>query len=198
METIFEDPNEKVFLGPSGSKYMSTRLVVHAGITVAIALRDAGNNRLAFEYAVLDPSNGSSTGVHDKKQDSSKVAAGDALDSQGWSDSPLALPFSNEVRVVGEEAIPNWSYPPRDTTGAPCAPEPREKLDLWRSTTLSLTENVPDFEVLSDGEIRFLETGLAPWLIIYHRQIHLPLPSGHKGSRTSYSLSFKKQCRPLC
>ncbi|WXC47668.1 hypothetical protein QX201_007382 [Fusarium graminearum] len=156
MGTVFEDPNEKVFVGSSGTRYMSTRLVVHAGVTVSIALRDAGNKRLVFEYAVLDPSNGSSSGTQSKSQDTGKTVIGDALDSQGWSESPLALPFPSEVRVVGEEAIPNWSVPPVDTGGVACAPEPREKLDFWLSTTLSFTENVPDFEVLSDGKYIYL------------------------------------------
>lgn len=172
---------------------MSTRLVVHAGVTVSIALRDAGNKRLVFEYAVLDPSNGSSSGTQSKSQDTGKTVIGDALDSQGWSESPLALPFPSEVRVVGEEAIPNWSVPPVDTGGVACAPEPREKLDFWLSTTLSFTENVPDFEVLSDGKMYFFNPQKNPELTPIHRQIYLPFSPGHTGRNAVSGLCLEKQ-----
>jgi hypothetical protein len=147
------DPNEKVYTGARKNKYITTRLVVHSGIAVAIALRrDSETDRLTFDYAVLDPSGLDGNRV-DKEQaeKDEKKATGDLLDSQGWTDTPMILPFPNEVRIVGEEAIPSLRLPLVDKSGQKTTPERSQRLDPWCSSTLCLTDDVPGFEVVSDG-----------------------------------------------
>lgn len=149
------DPNETLFSASQRDKYVASRLVVHGGVTVAIALRqEVGSQRLAYDYAVLDPSgvDSSSKGKDDQPQGNDGQAYAEMLDANGWSDSPLPLPFSNEIRVVGEDAVPNFRLSPVDRSGQKVPPESQTPLDDWRSTTLCLTHGVNHFEVLSDGK----------------------------------------------
>ncbi|KAK0704574.1 hypothetical protein B0H67DRAFT_673739 [Lasiosphaeris hirsuta] len=157
---VIDDPNETVFTAPLKTKYKTTRLVVHGGVSVAIALRrEDGKGRLAFDYVVLDPS-GRDGGADDnsgKEQPSGSDTSKEILDSQGWSDSPLPLFFPKEVRAVGEEAVPNFRLTPVDTSEQKAAAGTAEtQLHPWFSSTLCLTDDVPNFEVLSDGKYIYL------------------------------------------
>ncbi|PWN86809.1 hypothetical protein FA10DRAFT_304700 [Acaromyces ingoldii] len=125
-----------------------------------------------FEYVVLQPS--ASSSADDKppagKSVGGKTRAGDRLDAQGWSADPILVPFPNEVRIVGQEAVPTYIVPTLDNSGSPTdsAGFPLDdKVDQWMSSTQCLTymprgENgnldVKDFhfEVLSDGEYIYL------------------------------------------
>jgi hypothetical protein len=153
------DPNERTFTAPPKAKYLATRLVIHTGVSVAIALRqDNETSRLAFDYIVLDPS-GSEQGGNASDGDQTKTPSAnkELLDSQGWTESPLSLSFPKEVRVVGEEAVPNFRLAPVDKSEEKAAAgTPEAQLHQWFSSTLCLTENVPHFEVLSDGELQLL------------------------------------------
>jgi hypothetical protein len=153
----FRDPNEKVFTAQKNTRYKATRLIVHGGVSIAIALRqDVRTRRLAFDYVVLDPSGSnqdSNTGCEDQPKTTSDHE--DLIDSQGWTDSPLSLSFPKEVRVVGEEAVPNFQLPPVDKNEQNVASGTTEsQLHPWFSSTLCLTANVPHFEIVSDGELQ--------------------------------------------
>jgi hypothetical protein len=111
----FRDPNKKAFTAPRNTEYRATRLTVHGGVSIAIALREEAGSRSAFDYVVLDPSGSnqdSNTGNEDKPITTSDHE--DLIDSQGWTDSALSLSFPREVRVVGEEAVPNFQLPSVD------------------------------------------------------------------------------------
>jgi hypothetical protein len=153
------DPNEVNFPPPKGERYLGTRLVVHVGITIAIALRtDAKGQRLAFDYTILNPQPKAEAAKAEREKGQSQRpksstgsarGIGDMLDAQGWSDSPLPLQFPNCIRVVGEAAVPEITFSTLDKAGLKT---PRmDKVDPWPSTTLCLTDKVADFEVVSDG-----------------------------------------------
>jgi hypothetical protein len=157
------DPNERTFPAPPKTKYLSTRLVVHSGVSVAIALRvENETGRLAFDYVVLDPSRSDEDGdagddSSSKPRDQPKppTAKKELLDSQGWSEPQLSLSFPKEVRLVGEEAVPNLRLPCVDKSEQKAAVGTLEtQLHPWFSSTLCLTDNVPNFEALSDGELQ--------------------------------------------
>lgn len=188
MADSIRDPNEKAFTAPPKTKYQATRLVVHGGVSVAVALRlDNDTSRLTFDYVVLDPSGSDQSG---NAGDQAKAnAQKELLDSQGWTDSPLSLSFPKEVRVVGEEAVPNFQLPAVDKSEQKAvAGTPDAQLHRWFSSTLCLTENVPSFEVLSDGELRILQwtCGKDNVADTRYRKVRLSVPTGHQQQDSLY------------
>ncbi|PWY97402.1 hypothetical protein BCV70DRAFT_202911 [Testicularia cyperi] len=158
-----KDPNQTSFAAKDG-RYVNSRLVIHNGQTISIALRLTQDRKPIFEYAFLDAtvaqkSSGktTNTGRNKKAAASSEPAKRDQLDSQGWTEKPKLLTFVDEIRVVGQEAIPVYKIPPVDNTGRYTTSQDKSKLNLWLSTTACLTEpSITDFQVISDGKHVFL------------------------------------------
>ncbi|KAF7534354.1 hypothetical protein G7054_g6291 [Neopestalotiopsis clavispora] len=150
--------NQKVYRPLFNSKYLSSRVVIHNGTSIAIALGTSGNHgALFFHYSILHSEGQSESASQSGNQKSPNVAT-DMLDSQYWFENARVLPFPAEVRVVGEEAVPTYRIPALDRSGRPVgSDEAPEKLDMWRSTSLCLTDRETiNFEVLSDGRYVYL------------------------------------------
>ncbi|PWY97400.1 hypothetical protein BCV70DRAFT_67029 [Testicularia cyperi] len=156
-----DDPNSTFFAAPVEGKYTCSRLVTHNGQTIAFALRiDKDGSRPIFDYAYLDASNTQASDAATSAKPSSKSPEQQKLrqiDSQCWSETALPLSFANELRVVGQEAVPVYKIPSIDKTGHFTTSTDSEKLDSWLSTTACLTEtSVTSFQVLSDGKYIYL------------------------------------------
>ena len=147
-----EDPNATVLAPPDKSSYLSIRLIVHTGVTIAVALRSDANRKLTFDYFILDTQAGGQNGT---SQPTAGAPHGRSdttvLDAQGWSQHPKTLVFPNEVRIAGFEAIPTLTIPSVDRSGHRSNTDSPDQSNLWDSTSLFLTANVPDFELVSDG-----------------------------------------------
>lgn len=141
------DPNVHVYKPPPGDNYLASRMISHNGVILAVALRRS-EQRLFFDYTVLN---------FEAAADASKSAE-ELLDSDYWLEKAKPIYFPRELRSVGAEAVPVFSVPPIDKAGYPVKPLTQDdKLDLWRSSTLSLGEqSVEHFELLSDGRYVYL------------------------------------------
>ena len=152
-------PNARQYVAGLSGKYVSTRLLIHNGVTIAFALGRAKESReFFFDYSIL---NSTDQDANEPKIPDVKGKPSDAaeiLDSQSWFENLKSLHFSSEIRVVGEEAVPVYQIPPLDRTHSSInAADQPEKLDLWLSTSLGLMDpEVTNFEVLSDGRYIYL------------------------------------------
>lgn len=151
----FNDPNQHKYTATSGGKYLSSRILTHAGTTIAFALgQKKSDNSLYFDYSIL---NAPSENESDEAKPSESV---EKLDSQCWFEHAKSLLFPQELRVVGEAAVPTYEIPAIDKRGRRVSAASRDqydKLDLWQSTTLSLmNKDVYNFQVFSDGKYVYL------------------------------------------
>ncbi|KAI8168496.1 hypothetical protein KHU50_006169 [Colletotrichum sp. SAR 10_65] len=150
LQDILE-PNLQRYTAQLDGRYVCTRLVTHNGVTIAIALGKTQSNSFFFDYSILDLQDGATTS---KSQSTTAAADTDKLDSQWWSSNAKRLQFSSEVRVVGEEAIPDYQIPAVDRSYRKVirSQSQKQKLDQWLSSSLCLmNQKVFDFQVLSDG-----------------------------------------------
>lgn len=148
-------PNLNRYSAPSSSRYSSTRLVTHNGITIAVALGKDSGGSLFFAYSVLNAEEEDQAA----KAKSSATEEADKLDSQCWFENVKILEFPSEVRVIGEEAIPVYEIPAVDRSNRKAVRErsQREGLNTWLSSSLCLMDpEVTDFQVLSDGRYVYL------------------------------------------
>ncbi|KAL8852450.1 MAG: hypothetical protein Q9221_002680 [Calogaya cf. arnoldii] len=149
-------PNEHRYTGVKGSKYISTRLLNHNGITIAFALGRAKGKAKEDEISFFDYSilNGEVQGPNANVRN---PAPTEKLDSQCWFENVRSLRFPTEVRSVGEEAVPVYQIPALDRTGRPVTQQETNKLNLWLSTSLCLMDRtITNFEVVSDGRYIYL------------------------------------------
>jgi hypothetical protein len=151
-------PNEHKYIGSVKGKYLSSRLLTHNGITIAVALgKSAQTNELFFEYSVLNAADQETPDANTAPGKPNLSDAAEILDSQCWFENARPLRFSSEIRVVGEEAVPCFQIPAIDRTRRSVARDQTEKLDPWLSTSLGLMDpDVTHFELLSDGRYVYL------------------------------------------
>ncbi|KAJ4141752.1 hypothetical protein NW768_000969 [Fusarium equiseti] len=148
-------PNLNRYTARAGGRYLSTRLVTHNGVTIAIALGKGDKDALFFGYSILNAEEADEAA---KAKESASDEA-DKLDSQCWFENVKTLEFPSEVRVVGEEAVPVYEIPAVDYGGRKAVRALAEKsgLDPWLSSSLCLMNpQVTDFQVLSDGRYVYL------------------------------------------
>ncbi|KAH7161676.1 hypothetical protein EDB81DRAFT_944310 [Dactylonectria macrodidyma] len=149
-------PNLNRYIAQSNGRYLSTRLVTHNGITIAVALGKAEGGSLFFAYSIL---NAEEENQAAKEQASKTAAAADQLDSQCWFENVKLLQFPSEVRVIGEEAVPVYEIPAIDRSNRKVVRSLSQvdKLNTWLSSSLCLMDpEVSDFQVLSDGRYVYL------------------------------------------
>ena len=153
-------PNQNVYTARSGGSYITSRTVTHNGTTIAIALgKSADGKSRFFDYSILNAEEEETEKSDDKskKNKGSGPQADEELDSQSWFENAQRLVFANEVRVVGEEAVPAYQIPMVDQNNRKLRPSEVGKRDPWRSTSLCLMNpDVSHFEVLSDGKYIYL------------------------------------------
>lgn len=143
-------PNLHRYSTQSGGRYLSTRLVSHNGITIAVALGKAAGGSLFFAYSILNAEDEDQAA----KAKASTTEEADKLDSQCWFENVKVLQFPSEVRVVGEEAVPVYEIPAVDHSNRKVVRErtQKDKINAWLSSSLCLMDpEVTDFQVLSDG-----------------------------------------------
>ncbi|KAM7219919.1 hypothetical protein V8F06_004774 [Rhypophila decipiens] len=152
-------PNLNRYAAQSKGRYISTRLVTHNGVTIAVALgkADGDPSSFFFDYSILNAEDETQAAKDKAKTTSAETA--DKLDSQCWFENVKTLQFPCEVRVVGEEAVPVYEIPAVDHSGRKVVriPGQTEKLNTWFSSSLCLMDpDVSNFQVLSDGRYVYL------------------------------------------
>ncbi|KAJ4316693.1 hypothetical protein N0V84_007741 [Fusarium piperis] len=148
-------PNLNRYSAPSSGRYLSTRLVTHNGITIAVALGKAEGGSLFFAYSILNAEEEDQV----TKAKASATEEADTLDSQCWFENVKVLQFPSEFRVVGEEAVPVYEIPAVDRSSRKAirALSQKDKLNTWLSSSLCLMDpEVTDFQVLSNGRYVYL------------------------------------------
>ncbi|KAF9879435.1 hypothetical protein CkaCkLH20_02978 [Colletotrichum karsti] len=147
-------PNRKIYESRTASSYLSSRLITHNGVTVAIALGRREDRSLFFDYSVLDMNAADADPASKAKN---KADLSDQLDSQCWLEQAKPLSFPSEVRVASEEAVPVYEIPGVDRTNSRVSVDQPEKRCPWKSTTVNLMDrDVTHFEVLSNGRYIYL------------------------------------------
>jgi hypothetical protein len=140
-------------------KFVSCRLVTHAGIVICFALgelatseQNTGQTQLAFFYTILNF----------KGNSDAKATTGEVYDSDAWLFEPVRLPFPREIRYVGADVMPTATLTHFDARGEAIDgttlydPYKTNDVGLYRSSTAVLTaQDVQEFQLISDGTMLF-------------------------------------------